>query len=87
MVRGGYHVVDFNNVNLSTTNEQGVTISGIYESIENNYRKPLLFTGIVIDNVEKNDTYSEITSTENSYTITIYNHTITITNENNVKIA
>lgn len=87
MVKGGYHIVDFKGVNLSTTNVDGVTISGIYDSIENSYSKPLLFTGITIEGVEKNDAYETVTSGENSYTVTLYTHTITISNDNIVKIA
>lgn len=87
MIKGGYHMIDFGGVNLSTTTENGVTISGIYESIENSYFKSLLFTGIVIEGIEMNDTYATVTSAENSYTVSLYGHTVTITNADNVKIA
>lgn len=87
MVKGGYHMVDFENNNLTTTNENGITISGIYESIESSYFKSLLFTGIVIEGVEMNDSFSTVTSVDNSYTVTLYGHTVTITNTDNVKIA
>lgn len=87
MIKGGYHMVDFGNNNLTTTNENGITISGIYESIESSYFKSLLFTGIVIEGVEMNDSFSTVTSGDNSYTVNIYGKTITITNTDNVKIA
>lgn len=87
MVKGGYHMVDFGNNNLTTTNENGIIISGIYESIESSYFKSLLFTGIVIEGAEMNDSYAIVTSGDNSYTVTLYGHTITITSTDNVKIA
>lgn len=87
MIKGGYHIVDFKGINLSTTNTDGVTINGIYDSIENSYNKPLLFTGLTIENVEKNDVYESVTIGENTYTVTLYTHTVTITNDDIVKIA
>lgn len=84
---GGYHIVDFKGINLETTNKTGVAITGIYNSIKNSYFKSLLFTGIVINGVEKNSTYATPTITDSNYTISVYGKTITITNTDNVKIA
>lgn len=84
---GGYKVINLHNNNLDTTNENGITISGLYETIENSYRKMLVLHNIVIDGVEKADIAIEAISNENSYTIKAYNHTITITNSDNVKIV
>lgn len=86
-MNGGYKVIDFKNTNLSTTSENGVAINGIYEAIENSYRKPLIASGIVIEGVEKNSVTVEITSGENSYSFTVYGKTITITNSDIVTIA
>lgn len=85
MVKGGYKIINLNDTEIDTTN--GTTIGGIYESIENNYRKPLMLSGIVIDSVEKPDIYIEVTSAENSFTFTAYGKTYTVTNDNLVKIA
>lgn len=84
---GGYHIVNFKGVNLETSNETGVTITGVYNSIENSYFKSLLFTGVVIDGVEKNSVYATPIITDGNYTISVYGKTITITNTDNVKIA
>ena len=85
MVKGGYKIINLNDTEINTTN--GTTIAGIYESIENNYRKPLMLSGIVIESVEKPDTYIEVTSAENSFTFTAYGKTYTVTNNDLVKIA
>lgn len=84
---GGYKVIDFDNTDLVTTNTDGVTIPGIYESIENSYRKPLVLGNLVIDGVEKNDVFSSSTHADNEYTFTAYGHTITISNLDIVKIT
>lgn len=84
---GGYKVINLHNNNLETTNADGITINGLYESIENSYRKMLVLHNLVIDGVEKSDIAVEAISSENSYSITAYNHTITITNADNVKIT
>lgn len=59
-MKGGYKLIDFKNVNIPKTGK--VIINGIYESIENSYRKPLIFTGLVIDNIEKNDMFISLLS-------------------------
>ena len=84
---GGYKIIDFHNTNLVTGAESPVTISGIYASIENNYRKALMLTGLVIDGVEKANTFAESTHAENSYTFTVYGKTITISNLDVVSVA
>lgn len=87
MSKGGYKVINLKNVNLSATTEGGVTISGIYSSIEGSYRKPLLFSGLVIEGAEKNDTFSEAIAGDNVFTVSVYGKTITISNTDNVTIA
>lgn len=84
---GGYKVISFHNTNLESSNTDGVTISGIYDSIENSYNKVLLFSDIVIDGVEKNNVFENVTVGDNVFTVTIYGNTVTITNTDNVKIG
>lgn len=85
MKRGGYHIVDFKDVNI--TSESGATIAGIYEEIEGSYRKVILVSGVTIDNVEYRDTFVDVTSGENNYTFTAYGKTFTVTNEEKVTIV
>lgn len=87
MTKGGYKIINFQDVNLVTTSEDGVTISGIHDAIENTYRKPLLISGLTIDGVEKADTYATATASDNTFTISAYGHTITVTDTNLVTIT
>lgn len=81
MLKGGYKIIDLKNLSLS---DESVTIPGIYESIEGNYRKPLLLSGINLGRVEKADAFITAIAGDNAYTISVYGGTITITNENAV---
>lgn len=85
MLRGGYHIVDFKDVNI--TSEAGATIVGIYEEFEGSYRKAILVSGVTIDSVEQRDTFVNPTLSENSYTFTAYGKTFTVKNDNTVSIA
>lgn len=53
-MRGGYKIIDLQNKNITTTE---VTIDNLYESIESNYRKPLLLSNLVIDGKELANIY------------------------------
>lgn len=85
MKRGGYHIVDFKDVNITT--ENGATIVGIYEEIEGSYRKVILVSGVTIDGVEQRDTFVDVSHAENNYSFTAYGKTFTVTNEEKVTIA
>ena len=65
MFKGGYKLIDFkeNNIVLNAP----TTIEGVYDAIEHNYRKPTLITGLVIENVEKEDTFVNFEHGENVY--------------------
>lgn len=84
MLKGGYQIVDFKDVNITT---EGVTIVGIYEQIEGSHRKALLASGLTIDNVEYRDTWIDPTHTENNYSFTALGKTFTVTNDDKVAIA
>lgn len=85
MLKGGYHIVDFQDVNITT--ENGATVTGIYETIEHNYRKPILISGITIDGVEKPDCFIDCTIEEASVTFSAYGKTFTITSADAISIA
>lgn len=82
MRNGGYQIIDLKDTNLSSG--VGVTISGIYDAIEGSYRKPLLLSGIVIENVEKNDVFICADLSGTTYSIAIYDGVITIADDNTV---
>lgn len=85
MVKGGYKVVNFKDENI--TAENGATVSGVYESLENNYHKALMISGVVIDGTEYNDTFVEVTVSGSDYTFTAYGKTFTVTSEDKVTVA
>lgn len=91
MFKGGYKLIDFKENNI-VLNEQ-TTIKGVYDAIEHNYRKPTLITGLVINSVEKEDTFVNFEHVGNDYKgllgMTANNKVlfITITNEDAVTIT
>ena len=98
MFKGGYKLIDFkeNNIVLAAS----TTIKGVYDAIEHNYRKPTLITGLVIENVEKGDTFVNFEHSENVYNgllgitandkvlfITITNNDVVTITENAIKVS
>lgn len=84
-MNGGYKIIDFKDQNITT--ENGITVIGIYESIEGSHRKALMVSGLVIDGVEKNDCFVDCTAAENSFAFTAYGHTITVHNDDTVTLT
>lgn len=84
MKKGGYKIIDFKDTNLTAA---GVTIKGVYAAIEDNYRKAILISGIVIENVEMADCFVDLHISSGSYVGTLHNYTLTITAADKVSIA
>ena len=74
--KGGYKIIDLKGLDFSTNK----VIDGIHESIEDNYGKPLLFSGIVIDGVEKDDVFANVVVNGDGYDVTLYDETLHISN-------
>ena len=86
-IKGGYKLIDLKDSKF-TVNGGGITVKGIYNSIENSYNKPLILTGINIDGVEKNDIFVVFSDVSGSYVANISaTEKITITNKDLVTIA
>ena len=83
-MRGGYHIVNFRETEPS---EEGVTVNGVYESLEGNYHKAIMVTGIVLESVVQRDQFVEVTLSGTDYTFTAYGKTFTITDADLVKVA
>ena len=66
MFKGGYKLIDLRDNNI-TVGGDAVTIVGIYASIEHNYRKPTVLTGLTVGGVEKEDTFVNFEHGENTY--------------------
>lgn len=85
MKKGGYQIIDLKNTPL-TSGSGAMVIDGIYSSIEST-NKAILVSGIVIDGVEHNDTFVELTEDGSNYVGTMYGKTITIQDNDVVSVA
>lgn len=85
MVKGGYKIIDFKDVNITTAG--GATVAGIYETIEHTHRKALMVSGVTIDGVEKPDCFISCDVADGSYTFSAYGKTFTISNADKITIA
>lgn len=86
-IKGGYKLIDLKDSKLTVSGD-GVTVKGIYNSIKNSYNKPLILTGINIDDVEKNDIFINFAYVSGNYVANISaTEKITITNADLVTVA
>lgn len=74
-IKGGYKIIDLKGVDVT---QNTMMIEGIYESIESNYGKPLLISGIVINEVEKDDVFVQATLNGTAYEFDVYGYTIQV---------
>lgn len=74
--KGGYKIIDLKGLDFS----EDMVIKGIHESIEDNYGKPLLFSGIVIGGVEKDDVFANAVVNGDGYDVILYGQTLHISN-------
>lgn len=80
-IKGGYKIVDFNGAALSGT---AVVISGIYNQIADNYKKPVLVSGVSLNGVVKDDAFTSADEGTGSVTLNVYGGTITVTDDDKV---
>ena len=91
-IKGGYKLIDLKRTDI-TVDGDAVTISGIYNALENNYSKPTILCGLVIGGVEHKDVMVDLEHSENVYNglfgMTANNEMlfISITNEDAVTIS
>ena len=86
-IKGGYKLIDLKE-NKLTVGGEGVTVKGIYNSIENSYNKPLILTGINIGGIERNDVFIDFAVNSGNYVANISaTEKITITNADLVTVA
>lgn len=81
-IKGGYKIINFKGIPLNKDSK--VTIDNIYESIENSYRKPLLFSGVNIEGVIYPDMFIQAILTSARYEVTLDNVKLYITSDNGV---
>ena len=91
-IKGGYKIIDLHDTDI-TVGGDGVTIAGIYNAIEHNYRKPILISGLHIGGVEQEDCFVTLTHSENTYTGLLQFltgdkiHILAVTNDDKVTIT
>lgn len=85
MLKGGYHIVDFKDVNITTGTV--VTVVGVYESIESSHRKAILLSGVTIDGVEKTDCFVDCEISDGNYQFTAYGKSWAITNADEITVT
>lgn len=64
-MRGGYKIIDLQNVNFTIDEPQ--TIAGIYNAVESSHRKPILISNFVLSGVEKPDRYCTLRLDNSAY--------------------
>lgn len=74
-LKGGYKIIDLKGIDVT---QSAMMVEGVYESIESNYGKPLLISGIVIDGVEKDDVFVQATLNGSAYEFELYGYTIQV---------
>lgn len=85
MIKGGYKIIDFKDVNILTSD--GATVPGIYDDIKKSNRKAIMVSGITLDGVEKHDCFVDCEVSGSDYKFSAYGKTFTITSENKVTFA
>ena len=86
-IKGGYKLIDLKD-NKLTVGGNGVTVKGIYNSVESSYNKPLILTGINISGIERNDVFINFANDSGNYVANIsVTEKITITNADLVTIS
>ena len=81
-IKGGYQIINFKNIPLN--NESKTVIKGIYETIENSYRKPLLFSGVNIGGIIYPDMFIQAIITSARYEVVMNNVKLYITSDDGV---
>ncbi len=69
MEKGGYQVVDLNDVNLTTT---GTKVTGVYRRIKDNNRKVILLSGITINGTPLSDCFVKAIQMGTDFLLNVY---------------
>lgn len=84
MKKGGYKIIDFKGTALSGT---AVEMSGIYEQIVDDYDKPIMVSGVILNGKLQDAAYASVIETEDSVKLTVYSGVITVTEDNEVSFT
>lgn len=64
-MRGGYRIIDFKKTSL-TSGTQG-TIEGLFASVSNPYKKPVMVSGLVVGDIEYPACYAVFIKNSNNF--------------------
>lgn len=82
----GYQIISLRDTPF-VTGGATMMLDGIYDQIESNNRKPILLDGIVIDGIEKNAVYTQVTVDGSNFVFNVYGKIITITDTDAVSVT
>lgn len=88
--KGGYLIIDLKNKDLiSLTNKtfSQDELKEMYDSLEHNYHKHVIISGIVINKIEQNDFITEVyySKLDNEYRFKVYGLIIILTRDDTTK--
>lgn len=87
MKKGGYKIFNLSG-NTFTDGTESDAISGIYETLESNYNKPILVSGLKVGTTEYADFFATLTVSGTSFVLTGAGiGTITVTDDDTVTVA
>lgn len=81
---GGYQIIDLKGKNLTT--DVGMVYDGLYELIEGT-RKPILLSGIQIDDTEYQDVFAELSVNGSNIELRAYGKVFTVQDNNVVTVT
>lgn len=85
MIKGGYKIINLKGVSLKSGVSQN--IKGTYESIESNYGKATLLSGLTVNGTDYPDMFVNFTVSGTNYVATTVAGTLTISQNDDVKIG
>lgn len=83
--KGGYKIVDFENVSLIAGNKK--TVAGVYEAIEGNYNKRLVVSGIVIGLTKYDDVTVDAVVVGTDFVFRAYGYKFVVASDDGVTIS
>lgn len=84
-IKGGYKIINFKNINIKTGNS--TTIKGIYELIEANYKKALMISGLMIDDIVQSDFFANYKVNNSNFEIAYNGGTLTVEQDDTVSYS
>lgn len=84
-MKGGYKLIDLSGVNLSTS--APATVSGIYETIEGNYRKRVVLSNLVIGNTELPEIGIAPMVSGDTFIFSVYGYNFTVADDDSVTLS